>query len=181
MPFAANQTHFDLLAVALNSHDRCEARLRKIDCFDLLVGPFEHLPQPEGDSLEVRREQIEIARRKGGKQSVAAGHRALLALRREHQSLSHRRLRRRASAGDEPYVRFRKRNCYVRVCTYSDRLHADQMRRRGISVIRSLSAGPNSPPTSAGRISSKSGTVRFRTLNRERSRRSPQASARPAD
>ena len=72
MPFAANQPYLDLLAVALNGDDRCEARLRKIDCFDLLVGLFEHLPQPEGHSLEVRREQIEIARRKGGKQSIAA-------------------------------------------------------------------------------------------------------------
>ena len=42
---------------------------------------------------EVRREQIEVARRKGRKQSiVAVRHRALLALRREHRALSHRRL-----------------------------------------------------------------------------------------
>ena len=40
--------------------------------------------------------------------------------RREHQSLSHRRLRRRASAGDALSVRFRTRNCHATFCTVLD-------------------------------------------------------------
>ncbi len=71
-PFAADQSDLDFLAVALNGDDRGEARLRKIDVLDPLVGLFEHLPQPEGHSLEVRREQIEVAGRKGRKQCVGA-------------------------------------------------------------------------------------------------------------
>ena len=91
--FPANQSDLDFLAAALNGDDRREACLRKIDCFDALVGLLKHLPQLKGHRLEMRREQIKVARRKGGKQSVAAaGHRALLAFRREHRTLSHRRL-----------------------------------------------------------------------------------------
>ena len=71
-PFAANQSDLDFLAAALDSDDGGEACLRKIDIFDPLVGLFEHLPQPEGHSLEVRREQIEIGAREGQKQCVAA-------------------------------------------------------------------------------------------------------------
>ena len=120
-PFAADQSDLDFLAVALNGDDGCKARLRKIDVLDLLVGLFEHLPHPEGHGLEVRREQIEVARREGQKQCVAAErHRALLALQAGAPvSLCHRRLRLRASAGDERSVRFRKRNCHATYCTVS--------------------------------------------------------------
>ena len=60
-PFAADQSDLDFLAVALNGDDGCKARLRKIDFLDGLMGLFEHLPQPEGHSLKVRRQQIEVA------------------------------------------------------------------------------------------------------------------------
>ena len=52
----------------------------------------------------------------------------------------------------------------------SDRLHGDETRHGTCQSYCSLSAGPNFAGYLRERISSNSATVRFRTLNRERSR-----------
>jgi hypothetical protein len=67
-----------------------------------------------------------------------------------------------------PCVRFRKRNCYARFWTYSDRLHADETRRAGVS--HTVTINRTKPGYFRWRISSKPAIVRFRTFNRERSR-----------
>ena len=57
-----NQSHFDLLAIGLNSDDGREAAVREVDRFNPLVGLFESFPQAKRHGCEMRLQQVKVIR-----------------------------------------------------------------------------------------------------------------------
>ena len=170
-PFAANQSDLDF-AVALTATTGCKARLGKIDRLDVLVGLLKHLPQLGTITGLERCGASNRSRPSKGRKAICFCCRTSGAPRfsGSTQSLSHRRLRRGASAGDEPYISIRKRNCYARVYGL-DRLRAHVLAGKG-NVSHTVLGGRAELPAILGwrKNPEMRDCTSLRALNRERFR-----------